>query len=154
MQRQVPVLWKFPRLKTKKAVAFNHRDHCCDSWGPKESDMTERLNRTELNWMSSLDFPGGSDSKASVYNVGDLGSIPGLGRFPGAGNGNPLQYSSRKSYGQRSLVSMGSQRVWHDWATSLSHDINRQIWKYFWLHENIINQKLWDAAKVMLLVNV
>ena len=39
-----------------------------------------------------LDFPGGSDSKASVYNVGDPGSIPGLGRSPGEGNGNPLQY--------------------------------------------------------------
>jgi len=40
----------------------------------------------------NLDFPGGSDGKASVYNVRDLGSIPGLGRFPGEGNGNPLQY--------------------------------------------------------------
>ena len=39
------------------------------------------------------DFPGGSDGKVSVYNEGDLGSIPGLGRFPGEGNGNPLQYS-------------------------------------------------------------
>ena len=39
------------------------------------------------------DFPGGSDGKASAYNVGDLGSIPGSGRFPGEGNGNPLQYS-------------------------------------------------------------
>ena len=38
-----------------------------------------------------LYFPGGSDGKASVYNVGDLGSIPGLGRSPGEGNGNPLQ---------------------------------------------------------------
>ena len=38
------------------------------------------------------DFPGGSDDKASVYNTGDLGSIPGLGRSPGEGNGNPLQY--------------------------------------------------------------
>ena len=37
------------------------------------------------------DFPGGSDGKASVYNVGDPGSIPGLGRSPGEGNGNPLQ---------------------------------------------------------------
>ena len=34
----------------------------------------------------------GSYGKASVYNVGDLGSIPGLGRSPGEGNGNPLQY--------------------------------------------------------------
>ena len=40
----------------------------------------------------SKDFPGGSDGKASVYNAGDLGSIPGLGRFPGEGDGNPLQY--------------------------------------------------------------
>ena len=44
------------------------------------------------------DFPGGSDGKASVYNAGDLGSIPGSGRStgegnedPGEGNGNPLQ---------------------------------------------------------------
>ena len=41
---------------------------------------------------SSLDFPGGSDGKAFVYNVRDLGSIPGLGRSPGEGNGNSLQY--------------------------------------------------------------
>ena len=39
------------------------------------------------------DFPGGSDGKASVYNAGDLGSVPGLGRSPGEGNGNPLQDS-------------------------------------------------------------
>ena len=41
----------------------------------------------------TLDFPGGSDGKASAYNVGDLGSIPGSGRSLGEGNGNPLQYS-------------------------------------------------------------
>ena len=40
-----------------------------------------------------FDFPGGSDSKASAYNPGDPGSIPGPGRSPGEGNGNPLQYS-------------------------------------------------------------
>ena len=38
-------------------------------------------------------FPGGSEVKASASNVGDLGSIPGSGRFPGEGNVNPLQYS-------------------------------------------------------------
>ena len=37
-------------------------------------------------------FPGGSDGKASVYNAGDPGSSPGLGRSPGEGNGNPFQY--------------------------------------------------------------
>ena len=38
-------------------------------------------------------IPGSSDSKASAYNAGDPGSIPGSGRSPGEGNGNPLQYS-------------------------------------------------------------
>ena len=39
-------------------------------------------------------FPGGSEVKVSACNAGDLGSIPGSGRSPGEGNGNPLQYSS------------------------------------------------------------
>ena len=38
-------------------------------------------------------FPGGSDGKESACNAGDPGLIPGLGRSPGEGNGNPLQYS-------------------------------------------------------------
>ena len=38
-------------------------------------------------------FPDGSDGKASAYNAADPSSIPGLGRSPGEGNGNPLQYS-------------------------------------------------------------
>ena len=40
-----------------------------------------------------LGFPGGSDGKEYACNAGDLGSVPGLGRSPGEGNGNPLQYS-------------------------------------------------------------
>ena len=44
-----------------------------------------------------LNFPGDSDCKVSAYNVGDLLSIPGLGRSPGEGNGNPLQYSSQEN---------------------------------------------------------
>ena len=40
-----------------------------------------------------MDFAGGSDGKESAYNAGDPGSIPGSGRSPGEGNGNPLQYS-------------------------------------------------------------
>ena len=41
----------------------------------------------------TLGFPGGSAGKESSCNAGDLGSIPGLGRSPGEGNGHPLQYS-------------------------------------------------------------
>ena len=41
----------------------------------------------------SMGFPGGSDGKPSACNAEDLGSIPGSGRSPGEGNGNPLQHS-------------------------------------------------------------
>ena len=62
--------------------------------------------------MSSLSIPllmdaslGGSDGKESACNSEDLGSIPGLGRSPGGGHGNPLQYSCLENpQGQRSLV--------------------------------------------------
>ena len=60
----------------------------------------DRLKETLMMLQKSSDrdfpvvgVPGGSDSKGSAYNVGDLGSIPGLGRSPGEGNGCPLQYS-------------------------------------------------------------
>ena len=46
---------------------------------------------TSIVW--SQGFPGGSEVKASACNVGDPGLIPGSGRSPGEGNGNPLQYS-------------------------------------------------------------
>ena len=53
------------------------------------------------------DFPGGSVSKESAYNAGNAGDmslIPGLGRSPGQGNGNPLQYSCLETpHGQQSL---------------------------------------------------
>jgi len=49
-------------------------------------------------------FPDGSDSKESAHNAGDLGSIPGLGRFPCRGNGNPVQYSC--------LENSMDRRVW------------------------------------------
>ena len=47
------------------------------------------------------DFPSGSDGKASAYNAGDPGSIPGLGRFSGEGNGNPLQYLCLENFMDR-----------------------------------------------------
>ena len=50
-------------------------------------------------------------SQESTCNVGDLGLIPGLGRFPGEGKGYPLQYSGLENSMDES---MGSQRVGHD----------------------------------------
>ena len=57
-------------------------------WGSKiiaDGDCSHEIKR--------CNFPGGSEVKASASNVGDQGSIPGLERSPGEGNGNPLQYS-------------------------------------------------------------
>ena len=51
-----------------------------------------RLIKFGWNLLRLLNFPGGSDRKASAYNAGDPGSIPGLGRSR-EGNGNTLQYS-------------------------------------------------------------
>ena len=52
-----------------------------------------------------MGFPGGSDGKESTCNVGDLGSISGLGRSPGGGQGNLLHYSCLENpHGQRSLA--------------------------------------------------
>ena len=56
-----------------------------------------------------LSFPGGSDGKESTCSVGDRGSIPGWGRFPGEWKGNPLQYSCLENpHVQRSLVGYSS----------------------------------------------
>ena len=46
-----------------------------------------------LNPFTLVGFPGGSDGKKSPCNAGDLDSIPASGRYPGEGNGNPLQCS-------------------------------------------------------------
>ena len=53
-------------------------------------DVPQKLKRA-LSY--DLGVPGGSVGKESACNVGDLGSIPGSGRSPGGGHGNPLQYS-------------------------------------------------------------
>ena len=55
--------------------------------------------------LNIVGFSGGSDGNESTCNVEDLGSIPGLGRCPGEGNANPLQYSCLENlHGQRNLV--------------------------------------------------
>ena len=60
---------------------------------------------------------GGSDGKESSCNVADLGSVPGLGRSPGGGHGNPLQYSRLENpQGQRSLVG------YSPWGLRVGHD--------------------------------
>ena len=95
-----------------------------------------------------LGFPGGSDSKASAYSVGDLGSIPGLGRSPGEGNGNPLRYSCLENSMDWILLSCKKERIWvhssqldeprfcyTEWSELEKHIINVYIWnveKWYW----------------------
>ena len=79
---------QFPdyRVYILLVCVFQQQDHC-------------------LTFSECMSFPGGSDSKEPACNVGDLGSVPGLGRSPGGGHGNPLQYSHLENPpGQRSLV--------------------------------------------------
>ena len=91
------------------------------------SQGKQENSRKKKIYFCFIDFPGGSDGKASAYNVGDPGSIPGSGRSPGEGNGNPLQYSCLENPLDGGtwfrLQSMGSQRVGHIWLTSLSFPI-------------------------------
>ena len=71
--------------------------------------------------MNSMGFPGGLDGKVSACSVGDLGSIPGLGRSPGGGHGNPLQYSCLGSpHGQKSLVNYWGRKE-SDMTEQLTH---------------------------------
>ena len=59
-------------------------------------------------------FPGGSDAKEPACNAGDPGSVPGLGRFPGEGNGYPFQYTCLKNPRTEEpgeLQSIGSQEL-------------------------------------------
>ena len=82
-QLSTSLFWPGKFHRQRRLAACSSRSRIC-----KESDMTNQLSLS-----LHKNFPGGSDGKVSVYNVGDLGSIPGLGRFSGEGNGNPLQYS-------------------------------------------------------------
>ena len=74
-------------------------DLCSKPPVPNSSDLLCLLNsafyrnHTSSILCLALGFPGGSDGNESACNVGDVGSIPGSGRSPGEGNGNPLQYS-------------------------------------------------------------
>ena len=82
-----------------------------------------------------MGFPGGSEVKASASNAGDPGLIPGLGRSPGEGNGNPLQYSclenpiDGESHGRRSLVG------YSPWGSKESDKTERLHFHFLYLQQ-------------------
>ena len=81
-----------------------------DSWVRKIHWRRDRLPTPVF-----LGFSCGSAGKESAHSVGDLGLIPGLGRSPGEGKGNLLQYSGLRI--PWTVQSMGLQRVGYDWVT-------------------------------------
>ena len=76
-----------------------------------------------------LGFPGGSDSKPSAHNVGDPGSIPGLGRFPGEANGNPFQYSCLENSMDGGAYSSWGRKE-SDMTERLHFTKNKFLWEY------------------------
>ena len=96
--------WESTDLK-HKPEREEEKEHFCHSF--------ENQDCYQVNLIS---FPGDSDGKASAYNARDLGSIPGSGRSPGEGNGNPLQYSWASLVAQR-LKHLPAMR--ESWVRSL-----------------------------------
>ena len=81
----------------------------------QESQELLRTSRPMQPQRPFLGFRGGSDGKASACNAGNSGSIPGLGRSPGEGNGNPLQYSCLENstdWGAWSATVHGVTKSW------------------------------------------
>ena len=93
---QVPMEWYWLKGKRSSHPLINHSSF--PLWS------MERINRLS-KVLCDQGFPGGSDGKESTCSKADLGLIPELGRSPGGGQGNPLQYSCLENpHGQRSLA--------------------------------------------------
>ena len=104
-----------------------------------------------MNLIHTKGFPGGSHSKESTCNAGDLGLIPGLGRSPEGWHGNSLQYSCLENpHGQEEpggLQSTGSQRVGHGWVTkhSTQHTRYQQLNLTFFFRPSVQMSTQWDG---------
>ena len=84
-------------IKQNKNILYNKR------YG--DNSISKKEGKKESRCISYMGFPGGSDGKESICNMGDQGSIPELGRSPGGGYGNPLQYSCPENpHGQKRVV--------------------------------------------------
>ena len=84
--------WTSILFSNKKGTNYWYmQHHYYTQW--KTPDLKDYILYDSIYTTFGKSFPGSSDGKASAYNTGDLGLIPGWGRSPGEGNDNPLQYS-------------------------------------------------------------
>ena len=96
----------------------------------------------DLQWLMKHDmwgFPSGSVVKKSACNTGDMGSIPGLGRSPGKGNGNPLQYSCLDNFMDRRAwraTIHGFAKAGHDVGTKSHQPLPQMMMRNKWRNRN------------------
>ena len=107
MDMNVSKLWQL--VMDRESLAY------CSPWGRKGSDMNERLNSIKLIYQHSMAVVA-QLVKKSACSAGDLGSIPGLGRSPGEGNGNPLQYPCLENLMDRAAWWAAVHEVTKSWA--------------------------------------
>ena len=118
--------------------------------------------RVGPDWVTELNWTLEAARKESACNAGDPGSIPGLGRSPGEGHSNPLQYSCLENpHGQRSLVGYGSwwgagegvsQRVGLDWTTKHKAQIgqdDQEVEQPSWKYGQFSNHLGWQSLNLL-----
>ena len=84
---------RLPTIRETRVQSLGWEDLLEKGMATHSSILASPAPHTKKGLKVILGFPGGSEVKASACNAGDPGSIPGSGRSPGEGNGNPLQYS-------------------------------------------------------------
>ena len=90
---QLIILNEYKQIHLKSFIVGNPISFSFFPLSTEERFMLITPMKVSVHFCTTRDFPGGSDGKASAYNAGDPGSIPGSRRSPGEGDGNPLQYS-------------------------------------------------------------
>ena len=118
--------WTIPTLKKKEILPVHNNTMKLRDVMLNEISQSQKITIWLMAWFHLYKvskivkgFPCAPDDKESACNMGDLGSIPGLGRTPGEGNGYPLQYSCLENSMDRE-----TWEAWclHGWATSTFTD--------------------------------
>ena len=127
------------------------RGGCLTLWPNMNNLRIKQIQYWIIIHSVTYDFLGGSDGKASAYNVGDLGLIPGLGRSPGEGNGNPLQYSCLENPMDRgdwkaTIHGVAKSWTWLKWLSTFTHHTHRKVPNSIILRELVKDREVWCAV--------